>query len=258
MKRAAMVAALGLALTTTAFAATGTKESDVKNSLLEDAFLEQSLADLTDEERALARKWKLTDSDWQKYKKIMSGPRGTWSPNLDPITALGVQETDPVERARYATIWMELEVQRAELELAFEAERMRAADKVLRGQKPINNEQWIRDWERKQQNIDTEVMLFIDPNCVDDCKRLMTEIQKTSTKGNTRLNIVFQNGSSADQIGSWANAMGIDPEIVRARKVTLNFDEGQFAQYRVASSELPEVYVKNVATGEIRETFKRY
>ena len=258
MKRVSIVAALGLTLATSAFAQTDNRQSDVKNSLLEDAFLEQSLADLTDEERALARQWQLTDSDWQKYKKIMSGPRGTWSPNLDPITALGVQETDPVERARYATIWMEVEVKRSELELAFEAERMRAADKVLRGQKPIDNNQWIRDWESKQQSIDNEVMLFVDPACVDDCKRLVTEVQKTSTKGNSRLNIIFQNGSSADQIGSWANAMGIDPEIVRARKVTLNFDDGQFAQYQVASSELPEVYVKNNTTGEIKETFTRY
>lgn len=242
----------------TAFATTETTESNIKNSLLEEAFFERSLEALTDDERALAQKWKLRDSDWVKYKKVMQGPRGTWSPGLDPITALGVQETDPVERERYATIWMEVEVERTELELAFEVERMRAANKVLRGQKPVNNQQWVRDWERKQAAVDTEVMLFVNPSCVEDCRRLFRDVQKTSTKGGSRLNIVFQNGASADQIGSWAQAMGIEPDVVRSRKITLNFDDGQFAQYSVVETELPEVYVKNVATGVVTETFTRY
>ena len=65
---------------------------------------------LTDEEKSLARQWGLTDDDWVKFKKIMAGPRGIWSPGLDPLTALGVMETESEERRRYAEIWMKMEI----------------------------------------------------------------------------------------------------------------------------------------------------
>ena len=37
-----------------------------------------------------AKNWGLTEQEWTRFEKIQTGPRGFWSPNLDPLTALGV------------------------------------------------------------------------------------------------------------------------------------------------------------------------
>ena len=63
-----------------------------------------------------ASRWGLTRKDWTRYQEVMTGPRGIWSPNLDPLTALGVHaESDP-ERRRYAEILVRIERERWERE----------------------------------------------------------------------------------------------------------------------------------------------
>ena len=127
---------------------------------------------LSDAEKSLAKDWMLQESDWLKYKNLMLGPRGVWSPGLDPITALGVSEEDPVERARYAEIWMKVETRRAELEIAFEVERQRVAKKQFSKKLAVNNKSWIDSWEKKRVEINEQVALFIDGQCKGECQSL--------------------------------------------------------------------------------------
>lgn len=231
--------------------------SRVEQSRLSTSLMDEHSVQLSADERAQARKWRLTNEDWVKYKTIMSGPRGVWSPDVDPITALGVMETDPDERRRYAEIWMAIETRRAQLELAFEVERMEAA-KRLNGQQPlIKNQQWKQQWQANQRRVKHEVMLFVDVDCTKACERLFAEVQKT-TDDRSRLDVYFAPGTTADQIGAWAAEMKLDPEVVRNREVTLNFDRGMSAQLGVSMNELPEVHVRNTTTGVVRETFTRW
>ena len=108
---------------------------------------------LTEHEKSLAKQWMLKETDWLKYKQIMSGPRGVWSPGLDPLTALGVSETDLTERKRYADIWIKVETKRTELELAFEVQRQIAAKEFHGDTLLINNTEWIKDWEKNRAKI---------------------------------------------------------------------------------------------------------
>ena len=207
---------------------------------------------LTNEEKSLAKQWMLEESDWTKYKQIMSGPRGVWSPGLDPLTALGVSETDPKERARYAEIWMKVESRRMELELAFEVERQKAAQQLL-GTKPvIDNREWIEDWNRKYNSMTQYIGFFVTDDCLEDCEDLFHEVS-ASVSRTARLDIWFAGDATAESIGHWANHMKIDPEIVRARKVTLNFESGKAAEFGVDLSRLPAVKVMDVETGQIRD-----
>lgn len=224
-----------------------------------DSQVGNSLSNLSDEERTLARQWMLTDQDWVKYKRIMVGPRGTWSPGLDPLTALGVMETDPNERRRYAEIWMQIEIKRSELELAFEVERMSASARILRGQPVVQNQSWIDNWNAEQAERTHDVNLFVDVECAESCAELYTEVlASTGTDDKVRLNIFFPAGTSADQIGQWARVVGIPPEIVKSRKVTLNFEEGAFDRYDVVETDLPEVRVVDLNTGNVQKTFTRW
>lgn len=240
---------------------TGTaSDSQINNSQLDrfqfsSSTTDEALSTLSDEEKALAKQWMLSENDWVKYKQVMAGPRGIWSPGLDPLTALGVSETDPRERRRYAEIWIKMEMRRAELELAFEVERTAAGKRII-SQPVVNNQKWIDDWNRKKMEHTHEVMLFVSPNCVEECKPLYQEVYSSLGGGKrARLNIYFPKGTGAEDIGKWAREIGIGTEIVRSRTVTLNFDKGEYAKHDILQSELPEVRVHNLNTGEITKTF---
>lgn len=236
-----------------------TSGTQAAKSTFADSRVQGAMDRLSEEEKSQARQWMLSEEDWSKYKKIMAGPRGIWSPGLDPITALGVMETDPAERRRYAEIWMRMEAKRAELELAFEVERMSASQQVLGNRPVVDNDKWVQQWNADQNRRTHEVMLFVDPDCVDSCSRLFEEVlASTGTGEETRLNVYFPGGTSAEEIGGWAKTVGIDPDIVKARKVTLNFDRGEYARYDISQSELPEVRVVNLKTGDVQATFKRW
>ena len=67
-----------------------------------------------------AQHWGLTEQEWSRFEEIRRGPRGYWSPSLDPLTALGVEARDDAERQRYAELQVRLEAARAERELAYQ------------------------------------------------------------------------------------------------------------------------------------------
>lgn len=69
---------------------------------------------------AQAATWGLSEQEWSRFEQIQAGPRGFWSPNLDPLTALGVEAETDQERQRYAELQVTLEAKRAERELAYQ------------------------------------------------------------------------------------------------------------------------------------------
>src|SRR3990167_11135556 len=58
---------------------------------------------------AQAANWGLTEQEWSRFEHIQAGPRGFWSPNLDPLTALGIEAQSDQERRRYAQLQVKLE-----------------------------------------------------------------------------------------------------------------------------------------------------
>lgn len=224
--------------------------STIVESELSKTLDQKSQVKISPEEKSLAEQWMLTDKDWLKFKEIMKGPRGIWSPNIDPITALGVEEKDPIERRRYAEIWLKVETKRTELELAFEMERSNAAKRLLSNQQPINNAPWISEWNANRESIRKIVHMFVDVSCMDECKEDVKQIYGSIGK-NAQLDIYFKDGSSSDQIGKWAAYMGIPPEVVKSRKVTLNFDSGKSEKLGVQFAKTPVVKVLDVKSGKV-------
>ncbi len=71
------------------------------------------LADAHDDE-ARAREWGLRAEDWSRYRTLMQGPLGIYSPNLDPLTALGIEARSDEERRRYAELQVQAEARRVQ------------------------------------------------------------------------------------------------------------------------------------------------
>lgn len=249
---------LGLLLTIGAYASNHSTQASNSETVILDmksTLDKEAAASLTEKDRSLAKQWMLSETDWVKYKEVMSGPRGIWSPGLDPITALGVSETDPQERKRYAELWIKMETRRAELEMAFEVERQRAASNILGNQLAVNNTSWIREWEEKRVEVNKQVILFVDSECKESCKSIFEEL-RASIGNNARLDIFFKQGASSDQIGQWASFMKIAPNVVRERAVTLNFDEGKSMELGIDMKSLPQVRVIDIKSGAVTATYK--
>ena len=66
--------------------------------------LDSDQQDLQRADPHAAQHWGLTEQEWTRFEEIQRGPRGYWSPNLDPLTALGVEARDAAERQRYAEL----------------------------------------------------------------------------------------------------------------------------------------------------------
>jgi len=45
-----------------------------------------------------AREWGLQPEEWARYRQLMQGPLGVYSPQLDPLTALGIEARSDEER----------------------------------------------------------------------------------------------------------------------------------------------------------------
>lgn len=66
--------------------------------------------------------WEINEEDYQRYEDLEAGPRDILSPNIDPLTALGIEARNDTERRHYAELWVKDEYERSEKELKFQRE----------------------------------------------------------------------------------------------------------------------------------------
>lgn len=68
----------------------------------------------------LAKKWGLRDDEFARYRELMEGPIGIYSPTLDPLSTLGIEARSDEERRRYAELQVQVEARRVEKLLAYQ------------------------------------------------------------------------------------------------------------------------------------------
>ena len=179
-----------------------------------------------------ARSWGLTQDEWRRYESLMEGQRGIWSPNLDPITALGVEARTDAERMRYARLLVEIEKQRVERELAFQRAYDQAWQDMHPELSPINtffshdntrvNSQFSALETRIAQSPVERVTLVIADQC-DACDAIVNRL--VAMEANLDIFVVGAN-SDAD-IRRWAMRMALPVDRVRSRNITLNHYTGE-------------------------------
>src|SRR3546814_19228268 len=90
-----------------------------QNSSMQRSRVDQAQIGQGRDER-LARDWGLGTEEWTRYEELMDGPLGIYSPNLDPLSALGVEARSDEERRRYAELQVHAESRRVEKLLAYQ------------------------------------------------------------------------------------------------------------------------------------------
>ena len=168
-----------------------------------------------------AASWGLTEQEWTRFEQIQAGPRGFWSPNLDPLTALGVEAQTDQERQRYAQLQVALEAKRAERELAYQNAYTAAWAKLFPGLLPI---QGMASPSPASSAVMPRQALFVE----DHCPACTAEAQRLQNS-DTAFDIYLVGSQGEDErVRSWARQAGIDPVKVQRRQITLNHDRGRW------------------------------
>jgi hypothetical protein len=85
-----------------------------------------------------ASEWGLQPQEWARYRELMDGPLGIYSPNLDPLSALGIEARTDEERRRYAELQVQVEARRVEKLLAYQRAYDAAWQRLNPGMQRVN------------------------------------------------------------------------------------------------------------------------
>lgn len=180
-----------------------------------------------------AREWGLQPAEWARYRQLMQGPLGIYSPHLDPLTALGIEARSRQEQRHYADLQVRAEARRVAKLLAYQ----RAYDAA---------------WQRLYPNLPRLTLpgavstaaapapaprdaVFVKDHC-PACDHTVQRLQSAGTAFD-----IYRVGSDDDaHIRAWARRIGIDPAKVRDHTITLNHDGGRWQSLGVPGG-LPAV-----------------
>lgn len=185
-----------------------------------------------------AQQWGLQPQEWQRYQELMDGPLGIYSPGLDPLSALGISARDEVERRRYAEIQVMAETQRVERELAYQrtyddAFRRLYPDLLPLG--PLGPDSATRTTVMASVTSG-RLAVFVRDAC-PPCESQVRQLQQAGTAFDLYM---VDSGEDDARIRRWATKVGIEPQKVFSRTITLNHDAGRW-QALGLGGELPAV-----------------
>lgn len=195
--------------------------------------LVQSDARLSGE--AAARAWHLTDQEWQRYQTLMQGPRGIYSPGLDPLTALGTEARSDDERRHYAELQVRAEARRVSQELAYQQAYDEAWKRLYPGMAVVQLGGAAASPVTAPRGSG-RLAVFVK----DDCPRCIERVKALQAQ-KTPFDLYMVGSQGADeQIRRWAVLAGVEPARVRTREITLNHDGGRWVSLGLGG-ELPAV-----------------
>jgi len=182
----------------------------------------------------MAREWGLSPQEWARYELVMKGPRGIYSPGLDPLTALGIEAESAEERQRFAELQVQAERRRVDKELAYQRAYDQAFARIYPDEKVIQltTPQSSPATRRAVMKSDGRLAVFVE----EDCTSCIAQVQNLQEK-KLAFDLYFVGGQSDDErIRRWAILAGIDPTSVHNRKITLNHDNGRWLDLRLGGN----------------------
>jgi integrating conjugative element protein (TIGR03759 family) len=192
---------------------------------------------------ARAQAWGLSETEWRRYQSLMQGIRGSVSPDtISPLEVLGIHARDEAERRRYAELWAQAMWEDAERILAFQRAYVEAGRRLYPGVPLIDPSQLSEKGEETTAlEPQDRVLLFTRPDC-DACDALLARLLARIERING-IDIYLADVDPGDDqaVRDWAAQHGIDPEWVRTRKVTLNFEAGALAALTGGRGEIPSL-----------------
>jgi integrating conjugative element protein (TIGR03759 family) len=177
----------------------------------------------------------------------MRGPLGIYSPNVDPLTALGIEARSDNERQHVAELQVRMEGQRVQKLLAYQRAYDAAWKRIQPSLPPFQNRAAASPSSAptlsgRELNPSTgptdpsRLAVFVKDDCSSCDERVKALIQGASAFD---LYMVGTRGDDS-RIRAWAQRVQIDPSKVRSGTITLNHDGGRWLSLGLPGS-LPAV-----------------
>lgn len=221
---------LCLSVALPAMAATGQTSSSFTSTK---QAIDPSATEFVEHQALRAEQWGLDEIEWQRYQTLLQGIRGSVSPaTLSPIEVLGIHARSAEERRRYAEQWAVLMRDDAERILAFQHAYDDAQRRLFPMGLLIDTRALASSTAQQGQTAtwawqpEDRVLFFTQtqcPTCDAVLERLVSQIQQFA---GIDLYLVDLDAGEESRLRDWAAAQQIDPQWVRAHKLTLNIDAG--------------------------------
>jgi integrating conjugative element protein (TIGR03759 family) len=173
-----------------------------------------------------ARDWGLSREEWGRYRQLMRGPLGIYSPNLDPLTALGTEARSDAERVHIAELQARMEAQRVTKLLAYQRAYDAAWKRLYPTLAPIQpaSQSTNNSFQAGSRAVSARLAVFVKEDC-RPCDQRVKDLEGSGQPFD--LYMVGTRGDDA-RIRAWAMRLKIDPAKVRAGSITLNHDAGRW------------------------------
>lgn len=198
---------------------------------------------LSETDRVRARIWNLSETEWQRYKQLMQGIRGSISPStISPIEVLGIHARDETERQRYAELWARAMREDVDRILAFQRTYDAAGKRLYPNERLIDIDRL--PGKTKETNVlqSTDRLLFFTRPACPACDMLVGKLLKRIDEV-SGIDIYLTDIAAGDDVAvrDWASAHRIDPKWVRSRRITLNHDGGALEKLTRGQEKVPYV-----------------
>lgn len=180
-------------------------------------------------EEALAARWRLSMEEWAQFRTLMQGPRGIWSPSLDPITVLGIHAETDAERRRYAELLVMIEFERVEQELLFQRAYDDAAQRLfptLPRVSPSASDPPAALSTAERLAFFGSVNAVRCPTCAEVLKRWLETYPRHD---GPVLDLFLADAADDAALRGWAEAQGVSPSAMRRGRITLNHTRAPLA-----------------------------
>ncbi|MBG6487884.1 TIGR03759 family integrating conjugative element protein [Pseudomonas aeruginosa] len=183
-----------------------------------------------------AHDWGLSVEEWTRYRDLMQGPLGVYSPHIDPLTALGIEARTDQERQRYAELQVAAEAQRVEKLLAYQRAYDHAWQRLHADKPRVILPDAGPAFSPVLPAASGRLAVFVQGDC-PACDQATLRLQAAGQAFDI---YVVDSGTDDARIRAWAQRIGIDPTKVRSGQVTLNHDAGRWVSLRLPG-DLPAV-----------------
>ena len=205
------------------------------------ARIEQTKVEYSRQQSAQA--WGLDQKEFERFESIMKGPRGTWSPDIDPLTALGLEARTQAERQKYAEKMVRAERARVEAELSLQRAYDAAWTRLYPNDMPVNA--FTANGNEEEKDFHS---IFTSPSvaskqrlsvsvAADGCEECDAVVKRLlSVQVPMDLWVVDSEGKD-DRVRRWAAKVGIPPARVRLGDITLNHG----GALKIEGTDLPRI-----------------
>ncbi len=209
-----------------------TQAAEITQSHQRDSHQQTTTVDQSEQRRL---QWALSEQEWLRYQTLMQGIRGSISPlTISPLEVLGTHARDDKERRQYARRWAKLMHDDVDRILKFQS-AYQTAWTELYGVQPLVDISQLKSHSKPLSPIQKgdRIAVFIKPKDCTTCQLVVHHAAAQTLKAGATLNIYFvttQSGKDDQLITHWAQAAGIKPADVKARRITLNHESGELMQ----------------------------